>query len=188
MVKMNLEKTDVYFANNKSIYHGLNCNVYTMLRPVQYQLGPGIHHPPCQLWSKLRYFSNKPHCEKLYAINSMIHVRTNGGVLEHPSSSQLWKFMKVDFSEKLDVYGGWCLCIDQSWFGFEAPKKTILYIKGINPNEIPSYPLNIVVPPKRVADLHSSRRSDTVINLANYLIQLITIIKNKNNEKTRNLS
>lgn len=68
-------------------------------------------------------------------------VGVMGGVLEHPSTSRLWKVMNLPLPGKHDEFGGYTICIDQFWFGHKAQKKTFLYICGVPQSELPSIPL-----------------------------------------------
>lgn len=42
-----------------------------------------------------------------------------------------------------DVHGGWTLGISQSWWGHRAEKKTLLYIVGCEPHDVPPMPLKL---------------------------------------------
>jgi hypothetical protein len=68
-------------------------------------------------------------------------VREFGGVLEHPESSQLWPDQGLPGPGQRDEFGGWTLPVHQFWFGHRAQKKTLLYVVGCEPKEIPPMPL-----------------------------------------------
>jgi hypothetical protein len=68
-------------------------------------------------------------------------VRRFGGVLEHPESSQLWPDQGLPPPGERDEFGGWTLPVHQFWWGHRAQKKTMLYVVGCEPKEIPPMPL-----------------------------------------------
>jgi len=91
---------------------------------------PGVFHPPCRGWGRLRHMSKHPQTELELARWSMRQVRKFGGVVEHPSSSLLWKeFQCLSFGIR-DDFGGVLVPVLQSWWGHRAPKNTCLYIVG----------------------------------------------------------
>jgi hypothetical protein len=103
---------------------------------------PAIYHPPCRAWGKLKYFAKPRQGEKELAIWSVNQIRKFGGVLEHPRHSSLWKEMDLPTGKQIDQYGGFTLCVNQSWFGHKAEKNTFLYICGIKPAQLPAISLN----------------------------------------------
>ena len=77
----------------------------------------------------------------------------NGGILEHPKGSKLWKEAPLPMpGEPQDEYGGFTILIDQYHFGHVARKWTHLYIVGIDPNEVPPIPLSVWVALSRKND------------------------------------
>ena len=91
---------------------------------------PIVAHPPCRAWGQLSHFAKPREGEKELAIYSINQIRKYGGVLEHPRASKLWKEMNLPTGSQVDEFGGYTLCINQSWFGHRAEKKTLLYICG----------------------------------------------------------
>lgn len=184
-------KTPVLFAEKNSIYHSLNCDVYDINRNAYTFSGkcPIIAHPPCRLWSKLRGLSTADQCEKLTGIFATLLVQNNGGVLEHPVSSQLWKFMNLPYPGYVDKYGGFTLCVNQNWFGSKVKKPTLLYFCGISINDLEPYPLNFDAIEywqgtnskckiKHKA-IKKSERSSTPIKMAEWLISNVKKINSK---------
>ena len=106
---------------------------------------PVVAHPPCRAWSRLRHFSKAPAEEKDLALLAVELVRTWGGVLEHPSGSRLWEAAKLPLpgGETRDSAGGWSLAVSQRWWGHRAEKRTWLYVVGLSPAALPSYPLTL---------------------------------------------
>ena len=52
---------------------------------------PVIAHPPCRAWGMLSHMANPREGEKQLAYLALAQVRLNGGILEHPAGSRLWK-------------------------------------------------------------------------------------------------
>ncbi len=89
----------------------------------------------------MRKFAKPEPGERELAIWSINKIRQNGGILEHPESSLLWKEMKLPKGNEIDEFGGYTISIDQFWFGHLARKRTWLYICGIPQNELPAIPI-----------------------------------------------
>ena len=71
-------------------------------------------------------------------------VREFGGVLEHPSASSLWPAQGLPApGAAMDQFGGWTLAAPQKWWGHEAEKRTLFYIVGCEPKNIPLMPLKL---------------------------------------------
>jgi hypothetical protein len=134
--------------------------------------------------------------EKELAIFAVTQVRKFGGVLEHPAASTLWPVAGLPKPGMRDEFGGWTLPIHQHWWGHRAEKKTLLYIVGCEPKDIPSLPFRIdeashVVsngstnhiqfgePGWRPAISHKERE-ETPIDLAKWLVNLATKCKGYN--------
>jgi hypothetical protein len=179
----------VLFAESNSVYKSLGCDVYDLTRNA-YSFSdnrPVIAHPPCRLWSRLRAFSTAPACEKLTAVFAVHVVRQNGGVLEHPVGSSLWSHMSLPLPGKYDKFGGFTVCINQSWFGHPCKKPTFLYWCGIDIMSLDAYPLNFNAVeycissskngPDSLKEVHRSWRNRTPIALASYLINNVKKIK-----------
>ena len=113
---------------------------------------PVIAHPPCRAWGRLSHMANPRPGERELALFALANVRACGGVLEHPKGSKLWKEQNLPTGDKTDEYGGFTLEIDQYDFGHVAPKKTLLYIVGIDRGELPPLPpKNTATPTRSIA-------------------------------------
>ena len=104
---------------------------------------PVVAHPPCRAWGRLRAMAKPRQGERELAIFAVDQVRTFGGVLEHPLSSQLWSVSGLPMPGQFDRFGGWTFPILQSAFGHRADKPTLLYICGIQPGALPDFPLRL---------------------------------------------
>ena len=98
---------------------------------------PVVAHPPCTRWSVLAainvsrgYPIGEDHGAFAAALS---HVRTFGGVLEHPAKSFAWRhfgLLKPPTSGgwvNADWLGGWTCQVEQGNYGHSAPKATWLY-------------------------------------------------------------
>lgn len=149
---------------------------------------PGVYHPPCRLFSRLRPFSNAPLSEKKCAFFSLSRVRQFGGILEHPRSSTLWQTGNFNLSGQIDDYGGFLRSVNLSWFGFPCEKKTMLYFCGLLPYQLPPFPLSLDAPQysigntklKRLQELPQKQRASTPLLMIEYFAQVITIIQSNN--------
>lgn len=134
----------VLFARADSHYKALpGCDVWDAERDARKWPGgaPVVAHPPCRAWGRLRHFAKPRHDEKDLARLAVAHVRRFGGVLEHPEASQLWQDQNLPEPGAVDEWGGWTLPVHQYWWGHRAQKKTLLYIVGCKPTDIPAMPL-----------------------------------------------
>lgn len=170
----------VLFVHNRSNYKklpGFDC--YDLERNALNFKGddPVICHPPCRLFSRLRAFSNADIKEKQLAYFALDLVRKNGGILEHPASSLLWKEKELPLGNVVDEYGGFTLCIDQVWFGLTVRKRTYLYIVGIQPRDLPDYPILNNIPTRKFDNLTHKQRSETTVELCNFLREIILKIQ-----------
>lgn len=136
-----------------------------------------ICHPPCRKFSRLRGLSQAPETEKQLAYFAVDLVRKNGGIVEHPHDSQLWKDKEVVKPGYTDQYGGFTICIDQSWFGYYTPKRTLLYIVGIKPKELPTYDFNRDINFRKFQNLTPKQRSETTPKLCEFLKKIIQAIE-----------
>lgn len=170
----------VLFVHNRSNYKklpGFDC--YDLKRNALTYKGddPVICHPPCRLFSRLRAFSNADFKEKEFAYFALDLVRKNGGILEHPASSLLWKEKNLPLGCSVDEYGGFTLCIDQCWFGLSVRKRTYLYIVGIKARDLPGYPILNNIPFRKFSNLTTKQRSETTVELCLYLQKIILKIQ-----------
>lgn len=134
----------ILFARTDSRYKELNgYDVYDIDRDARNYCKsyPVIAHPPCRAWGMLSHMANPRPDEKQLAFFALAQVRLNGGILEHPTGSRLWK--EADLPPDglfYDEFGGFTLEIDQYDFGHVAHKKTKLYICGIKRKDLPELP------------------------------------------------
>lgn len=106
---------------------------------------PCVCHPPCRKWGVLSHMAFSARAgEKWLAIWSIIQVRRNGGIIEHPSGSKLFRKHLPDVGHMPDEHGGFTIELDQFDFGHVAHKKTKLYICGVPMSDLPD------LPPKRM--------------------------------------
>lgn len=102
---------------------------------------PCVCHPPCRTWGVLAHMAfNARQGEKELALWSIEQVRQNGGIIEHPSGSKLFKKHLPDVGMFPDEFGGYSIEIDQFDFGHVAHKKTKLYICGLDIGKLPELP------------------------------------------------
>lgn len=102
---------------------------------------PIVAHPPCRAWGVLSHMAKPREGERELALWAVDVVRRNGGVLEHPHGSRLWKEKPLpQAGEFPDEFGGFTVEIDQYWFGHVANKPTKLYICGCQQADLPAIP------------------------------------------------
>lgn len=149
-----------------------------------------IAHPPCRLFSRMRSFSTAPGRERFLAYYAIGLVRRNGGIVEHPRSSTLWKQCQVGTPLNPDHYGGYVIHVHLHWFGFPAQKKTCLYIVGIPYSKLPPFPISFdaithTVSTSKRSSLHEiskNSRSKTPLLMLDYLFQVIQAIEKAKNK------
>lgn len=132
------------FVRSDSIYKtipGVDC--YDVERGARTWPGgvPAVCHPPCRTWGHLKHFATaaRPGEHEL-GIWAVEQVRKFGGVVEHPSGSNLFRECGCGLPEGLpDQYGGRVIRVDQFHWGHKARKRTLLYIVGAD--ELPLQPL-----------------------------------------------
>jgi len=84
----------ILFARDDSRYKELDgYDVYDIHRDARSYCKkmPVIAHPPCRAWGMLSHMANPREGEKQLAYLALAQVRLNGGILEHPAGSRLWK-------------------------------------------------------------------------------------------------
>ena len=137
-------KIAVLFARDDSRYKDFDIyDVYDVNRDARTfcKRMPVIAHPPCRAWGLLSHMANPRPDEKQLAYFALAQVRLNGGILEHPAGSKLWKEAELPLQYEFpDEYGGFTIEIDQYDFGHVAHKNTKLYICGIKQSELPKFP------------------------------------------------
>jgi hypothetical protein len=143
----------VLFARDDSRYKELDgYDVYDIHRDARnYCLSyPVLAHPPCRAWGQLSHMANPRPDEKQLAFFALAQVRLNGGVLEHPAGSRLWREANLPLEGEFpDEFGGFTIEVDQYDFGHVAHKKTKLYICGIAMRELPDLPPPNLAPTDR---------------------------------------
>lgn len=180
----------VLFARSDSVYKQIEgLDVYDIDRDARTFNSdlPVIAHPPCRGWGRLRGLAKPRPDEKDLALFAVDQVRKNGGVLEHPESSDLWRVKNMPnplyyAPGSKDEFGGWTLPISQNWFGHKARKNTWLYIVGVDPGSIPVIPLvlgeakYVVTKGKRTKawkkEISKAEREHTPAQLAFWLVDL----------------
>lgn len=128
-----LKCVSVLFAMTDSIYKTLpGCDVWDEQRnALNFKGGaPIIAHPPCRLFSRMRYLSKADIEEKRLAYFAIDMVRNCGGVLEHPYQSKLWEEKKLPKPGQRDRWG-FTIAMPQFWFGHMITKPTLFYICGL---------------------------------------------------------
>lgn len=136
----------ILFARHDSVYKTLpGCDVWDKARDARLWPGgsPVVAHPPCRAWCRLRHFAKPEPGEKELALWAVDMVRRWGGVLEHPASSRLWAEKPLPRPGRRDEWGGWTLPVLQWWWGHRAEKRTLLYICGVEPSQLPEMPLRL---------------------------------------------
>lgn len=110
---------------------------------------PVVAHPPCQRWGRFWHGSTrKPHQYKLGDDDGCFeaalgHVRTYGGVIEHPADSKAWAHFNLNAPKRgegwfrADMLGGWTCYVEQGHYGHESRKPTWLYVFGVDPADLP---------------------------------------------------
>lgn len=130
----------VLYARQDSVYKSLGLDVWDIDRDARKWPGGNaiVAHPPCRTWGKYKGFAKPRDGEKELARQSIRDIRKWGGVLEHPRHSSLWADMNLPKPGEVDEFGGFSICVDQSWWGHKARKNTLLYICGCSIKEIPA--------------------------------------------------
>lgn len=172
----------VLFARRDSIYKTFpDCDVWDVDRDARRWAGgyPVVAHPPCGQWGRLRHLAyNKPE-EKALGLLAANLVRREGGALEHPAGSLLFKAATLPAPGEVDECGGCTIVIDQLWFGHTATKRTWVYVCGCAEASLPPIPFSLEYPtrsisthqrsPKRLPELSRRGREATPPSLAIWL-------------------
>lgn len=166
----------VLFARGDSVYKTIpGCDVFDEARDARTWSGasPVIAHPPCRAWGRLRTFAKPAPHEKALAILAVHFIRQFGGVLEHPHASTLWPECSLPLpGHGRDAHGGWTLPVDQFWFGHAARKRTLLYIVGCEPQNVPLFPITLGRAPGLVTHISKADREHTPPVFARWLFEL----------------
>lgn len=151
----------VLFARADSHYKALpGLDVWDIERDARRWPGgaPVVAHPPCRAWGRLRGHAKPRDDEKALGPWAVERVRTWGGVLEHPASSELFLYCGLPRPGSCDEFGGWVLPIVQSWWGHRAEKATWLYIVGRRLGDHPVMPFDMGRPPCVIAQRTGFRK------------------------------
>jgi hypothetical protein len=186
--------TVVLFARKDSIYKQLGCDVYDIDRDARTWEGgaPCICHPPCRAWGQLRHMAKPRQDEKQLAVYSIDQIRKYGGILEHPRGSTLWDYLDLPKGNQTDSFGGYSICVDQHDFGHKARKRSLLYIVGVQRQDLPNIPIQFDAIEYTVSSKikkYSGRRTKKEITkkereathdaLAKWLVRVCEIIHSK---------
>lgn len=141
-----------------------NLDIYDKKRDAYNYAGADmvIAHPPCQQWSRLRKFAIDDKYERDLAPFCYEIVRKNGGILEHPAGSALFRYVNAPRSQ---IYS-----VDQSWWGFPARKRTYLFVQDL---ELLPYPISLDIPKMNVHQMHSSQRSKMTLSMCEWMVKNI---------------
>jgi hypothetical protein len=180
----------VLFTRKDSIYLSLpNTDCFDIDRNAKSYTGssPIIAHPPCRSWGVLAHLAKPREGEKELAPWAVDLVRKNGGVLEHPRGSGLWREKPLPLPGQFDEFGGFTFPVFQLWFGHKAQKATFLYICGCLPLQLPAVPLHLgsasyVVAKSRskhqkLPEISKSDRERTPVLFAEFLIDIVKVIQ-----------
>ena len=175
---MIVKNVAVLFARRDSVYKSFElADVYDEERDARNYRGgfPVVAHPPCRGWGRLRHLAKVQPGEIELASFAVDMVRRCGGVLEHPAGSKLWEVENLPLPGHRDSFGGFTLPIYQSWFGHPCPKNTWLYIVGVEPSMVPTFPLVLGLPPGRVELQSGPAREKTPSQFAAWLFNLAVL-------------
>jgi hypothetical protein len=136
---------------------------------------PVITHAPCAQWSRMKAFAHQNEFHKDLAYFCLNKILRNGGIFEHPAGSSFFKEAGITKG----LYS-----VDQSWWGFPARKRTILFFNGCKPMPFPvmrHVPTHVVAISSKLGDhqrsfrreLPKSQRSTTVLPFAYWMIDSI---------------
>jgi hypothetical protein len=190
----------VLFTRSDSIYKSLGCDTYDINRDARSYAGDRavIAHPPCRAWGRLKAMAKPRPDEKELARFAVKIIQKNGGVLEHPQDSSLWKDQALPEPGSGNLFAkageGFSIKVNQFDFGHKAIKGTWLYINGMAPDQLPTYdratgePAFCVQRGKYtkwwIREITKKEREATPEAFALYLIEIVKIIEqNKSQQK-----
>lgn len=170
------------FCRSDSVYKSMpGVDVFDLERDALTWSGgsPVVAHPPCRAWSRLRHFARPRPGERELALWAVAQVRQFGGVLEHPSGSELFRHLglPVPGSTARDAFGGFVLPVSQKWWGHRAEKRTWLYVVGVDPCALPGFPLVLgraecVIGSRAGREVSKAEREATPPAFAQWLVDL----------------
>lgn len=155
-----MSQVAVLFARRDSVYKSMpGCDVWDADRDARRWPGgaPVVAHPPCRGWGSLRKLAKPAPGETDLALLAVDQVRQWGGVLEHPRMSRLWPMAGLPAPGCVDGFGGFTVGVDQYHWGHRAEKRTLLYVVGCRPGEVPPIPLVLGTAPRVVTNKHGLR-------------------------------
>jgi hypothetical protein len=122
-----------------------------------------VAHPPCAQWGRMSQWAHNKPAEKALALLALDLVDRWGGVVEHPVTSRLWKHC--------EGRPGWLYAVDQRWFGHRAIKRTMLYVRGITPRQLPPICYSMSAADQPVQNMGKAERERTPPDMANWLVE-----------------
>lgn len=149
------------FVCRSSPYWALGVDCFDLARDARSFAGLGrvICHPPCRAWGRYKAVAKPRLGEADLALWALDLVRRNGGVLEHPASSGLWRFLQP---------GETSLLVRQCDFGHRAEKLTRLFYARMPP--VPALPAARGGPLVPVEYMCRQERERTPPELAAWLV------------------
>lgn len=155
----------VLFVCRGSPYWSLPVDCFDLARDARTFRGSGrvICHPPCRSWGRYHHRAKPRPGERDLALWALDMVRRNGGVLEHPASSMLWRHL---------LPGERSVLICQADFGHRAEKQTRLFVSGLGP--MPPLPALRVEPLVPVERMCRQERERTPPDLARWLVNWVS--------------
>ena len=137
---------------------------------------PVVCHPPCRAWSAFCAHQAKPLLgEKDLAPWCVDKLRENGGVLEHPAHSRLWRHLNLPLPGEEQRGGMWSLAVKQSWWGDTRSKNTWLLFSGIERSDLPDIPFRLHDPANDTQawnKMSKHQRAATPKRFAEWLIEV----------------
>jgi hypothetical protein len=171
----------VLFTRETSVYEELGCDCYSKERNALNYTGdsPVIAHPPCRAWGTMKHWAKPEPGERELALWAVDLVNKNGGIVEHPLRSGLWK--------EADLSKGFLYAVNQVDYGHVCSKPTYFYIVGIEPRDMPKPLLSFLEPTHQVQSsrkklkwANKAQREGTPPMLAIWLIKILgEIYENK---------
>ena len=159
-----MDKVAILFALPRSNYLEVEgTDVYDLKRNALTFSGKNkvIAHPPCRFWCKIHYLAKPLRKEYELALWAYEVVKNNGGILEHPLTSNLWKYLDIK-----------PFPLDQGWFGHKMRKQTGLYLKDV---DLLPLPLKLEVKGEYKWNYNVSKREvmSTPIEFAKFLVESV---------------
>lgn len=169
----------ILYCRKRSVYRELAVDCWDEARDARLFPGgvPVVAHPPCRMWGRFAYKARGSHGERELAFHALDAVRRNGGVLEHPNGSQLWRVAGLPRpGAPPDDFGGYSICVNQVDWGHRAIKSTLLYIVGVAEENLPPRPPP-GVPTTTVERLCRASREATPREFAIWLVQIASLAR-----------